>query len=477
MSSTPAANAPPPRPWSLAARLTAWYAGSAFALVLVTSGFLYWALVQNLDREDQQELHDPVRSIRMLLLNGPTDPAAVRRAAEWGFAARPRLVHLRILDAAGGTVAETPGMAGLLPPAAFPPPVPADVEPTNEIDHRADGRPFRLVAAEAKAGSAGGPTFVLQAALDQSPEEELLVEFRRRAAWALGLALVACAVGGHLIARRGVRPLAAITAAAGRVRPTALAERIDPAGLPAELHALARTFNGMLDRLEESFGRLARFSADIAHELRTPVNNLRGGVEVALGQSRNLDEYRDVLGSALEECDRLSRTIDGLLFLARAEHPAKQIDREPVELGRELRTVCEFYEAAAAEAGVQLAVVADGPVLADLDRALFQRAIGNLVANAIAHTSSGGAVTLSAVANDDAVRVEVADTGRGIAAEHLPHLFDRFYRADPARTSAAGHVGLGLAIVKGIADLHGGQLTVESNIGRGTKFTLHFPRR
>src|SRR5207245_168581 len=135
---------------------------------------------------------------------------------------------------------------------------------------------------------------------------------------------------GYLIARRGVRPLVTITAAAGRVRPTALAERIDAAGLPAELHALARTFNGMLDRLEDSFGRLARFSADIAHELRTPVNNLRGGVEVALSKPRTPDEYREVLGSSLDDCDRLSRTIDGLLFLARAEHPATQIHHETV---------------------------------------------------------------------------------------------------------------------------------------------------
>jgi two-component system heavy metal sensor histidine kinase CusS len=473
MSSKPA---PEPRSWSLAARLTAWYAGSAFALVLLTTGFLYWALVQNLDREDQQELRDPVRNLRALLQTVPADPAAIRNAAEWGWAARPSgLVHVRIRDRNRETVAETPGMTALLPPAAFPPPAAADAEPTNEIDYQANGKPFRLVAAEAKAGSADGPKFVLQVALDQSPEEELLAEYRRRIAWALGIALIACAAGGHLIARRGVRPLAAITAAAGRVGPTALAERIDPAGLPAELQALARTFNGMLDRLEESFGRLARFSADIAHELRTPVNNLRGGVEVALGQPRSPEEYRDVLGSALEDCDRLARTIDGLLFLARAEHPATQIDREPIDLGKELRAVCDFYEAAAAEAGVRLTAAADCPTPAKLDRALLQRAVGNLVANAINHTPPGGSVALSAIAKNGEVRVEVTDTGRGVAAEHLPHLFDRFYRADPARTSAAGHVGLGLAIVKGIAELHGGRVAVDSKIGHGTRVTLSFP--
>jgi two-component system heavy metal sensor histidine kinase CusS len=474
MSSTPGGDKS--KPWSLAARLTAWYALSAFALVLVTSGCLYWALVQNLDREDEQELRDPVRALRAVLRAGPADPVAIRQAAEWGWAARPSgLVHVRILDTRGSTVAETPGMTDLLPPSAFPPPAAVDVEPTNEVDYRAEGRPFRLIAAEARVGSGDGPTFVVQTAIDQSQEAELLADYRRWLILALGLALVACAAGGHLIARRGVRPLAAITAAAGRVRPTALAERIDPAGLPAELHELARTFNGMLDRLEDSFGRLARFSADIAHELRTPVNNLRGSVEVALGQPRPQEEYREVLGSALEECDRLAGTIDGLLFLARAEHPATQINREPVELGRELQAVCEFYEAAAAEAGVRLNVAAGEAVSARLDRSLVQRAIGNLVANAINHTPSGGSVTLSAVAKNREIVIEVADTGRGVATEHLPHLFDRFYRADPARTSAAGHLGLGLAIVKGIAELHGGRVVVESEVGSGTRVILRLP--
>jgi two-component system heavy metal sensor histidine kinase CusS len=477
MSSKSAPDAPAGgRPWSLAARLTAWYAGSAFALVLVTTGFLYWALVQNLDREDEQALRDPVRTLRAVLRNGPGDPAAVRREAEWVWAARPSgLLHVRILDEAGATVAETTGMAALLPPGVFPPPAAADAEPAGEVEHRAAGKPFRLVAARAAAGSYVGHHFILQAALDQSPEEELLSEYRRNLAIALGLALVACALGGYRIARRGVRPLREITAAAGRVRPATLNERIALAGLPAELHELARTFNGMLDRLEESFARLGRFSADIAHELRTPLNNLRGGVEVALGKPRPPEEYRDALGSALEECDRLARMIDGLLFLARAENAATQIHREPLDLGPELEAVREFYDAAAAEAGVRLEVRAAGPVSARLDRALLQRAVGNLVANALAHTPAGGTVTLSAAVDADGVCVEVADTGAGITAEHLPFLFDRFYRVDRARTSAAGNLGLGLAIVKGIVELHGGRIAVASEPGRGTRLTLVFP--
>jgi two-component system heavy metal sensor histidine kinase CusS len=466
------------RPWSLAARLTAWYAAGAFALVLVVTGFLYWALVSSLDREDDEELADKVRVLRAALRDGGGDLAALRQQAEWGWAARQyALVHVRVLGEDGRVVVETPGMGAALPAAAFPPPLPAEADPRGpETDVRpADGRPYRVLAARAAAGPGASGAHVIQVALDRSPEEELLARYRGRLWLVLALALAASALGGYGTARRGLRPVAEVTAAARRIRPANLGERLAVAGLPSELAALAETFNAMLGRLEDSFGRLARFSADIAHELRTPVNNLRGEAEVALSRPRGADEYREVLGSCLEECGRLSRLIDSLLFLARAEHPTTQVAREPLDVGRELAAVRDFYEAAASEAGVALAVAAPAGLTAELSRPLFQRAVGNLVANALAHTPPGGRVTLSATAEDGRVRVEVADTGRGIATEHLPHLFDRFYRADPARSSSSGGVGLGLAIVRGIAELHGGAVALDSEVGRGTRVSLLLP--
>jgi two-component system heavy metal sensor histidine kinase CusS len=174
---------------------------------------------------------------------------------------------------------------------------------------------------------------------------------------------------------------------------------------------------------------------------------------------------------------RLSRLIDGLLFLARAEDPRTQVEREPVDVGRELAAVREFYEATAAEAGVKLtAVPRPGPV-ADLNRPFLQRALGNLVANALAHTPPGGAVTLTATQEGGWVRVEVADTGCGIPESHLPYVFDRCYRVDRARSPASGGLGLGLAIVKGIAELHGGSVSLASAVGRGTRVALLLPAR
>ncbi len=222
---------------------------------------------------------------------------------------------------------------------------------------------------------------------------------------------------------------------------------------------------------------MARFSADIAHELRTPVNNLRGEAEVALGKPRSPEEYRDTLGSCLEECGRLAGLIDSLLFLARAENPKTQVEKEHVNVTRELAAVRDFYEPAADDAGVKLDVLARDGVFAELNRPLFQRAVGNLVLNALAHTRPGGTISLSATVTEGEgiVGVDVADDGCGIDAVHLPYLLDRFYRVDAARTSTAGGVGLGLAIVNVIVELHGGSVVIASQVGHGTRVTLRFP--
>jgi len=282
-------------------------------------------------------------------------------------------------------------------------------------------------------------------------------------------------VGGYRLARRGVRPIEGVTATAQRIGPARLGERIDTRGLPAEVGDLAGTFNAMLDRLEDAFNRLSRFSADIAHELRTPVNNLRGEVEVALGKVRTPTEYRDVLGSCLEECGRLGRLIDGLLFLARSENPGAELRTEPVNVATELVAVREFFDPVATEAGLTLAVDAPPDLVVPADRTLFQRAVANLVTNALAHTPAGGTVTLAATREPAAIRVDVRDTGEGIAADDQPHIFDRFYRGDKVRTSSTGRVGLGLAIVKGIVEWHGGHVTAVSKLGTGTTVTLRFP--
>ncbi len=225
---------------------------------------------------------------------------------------------------------------------------------------------------------------------------------------------------------------------ARRIGSSTLNERIHAEGYPVEIRVLALAFNAMLERLEESFARLSRFSADIAHELRTPVNNIRGEAEVTLARARTPEEYIEVLGSCLEESVRLSELVESLLFLARSESPGAHLKRTPEHLDRLLTDLRDYYEATAAEMGVTLTASAPDSIVANVDRALLQRALGNLVSNALAHCSAGDGIWLSAQLQDGMIRLEIRDTGSGISADALPRVFDRFYRADPARSRNSG---------------------------------------
>lgn len=456
---------------SLAAWLTLWYALSAFLLILASTGYLYWALARNLDREDDGTILDQIQILRILLRDHPEDSAAIRQEVELESGARQHTrMYIRLLDPEGRSVTQTPGMGARLPPGLFPEPL----EGREGVAVRTQDESFRLMSAHVALGTLDRARLI-QVALDRREEDKLLADFRSRLAPLLAVSLVLCGAVGYQIARQGLRPIGRISETALRIRSTTLDERLPAGDFPAELSTLARTFNDMLDRLKESFDRLSRFSADIAHELRTPLNNLRGEVEVALSKARPAEEYRETLTSSLEEAARLSRLIERLLFLARAEHPETGISREALDVGGVLEGVREFYEAAAAESGVDIDLVAPDPVWAQLDRALLQRAVGNLVENSLAHTEGGGKVTMGASLQDGRVRIEVSHTGCGIAPEHLQRAFDRLYRVDRSRTAATGGAGLGLAIVKSIAELHGGVAEISSEVGKGTRVTLLLP--
>jgi two-component system heavy metal sensor histidine kinase CusS len=335
------------------------------------------------------------------------------------------------------------------------------------------GQAFRVISAAAPVGATRGRSDTLQIAVDVSNAEVLLARYRT-CFWAILLiTAVLFPLAGYRIARHGIRPVEQIAATARKITSTNLRERIQAEGYASELASLAGTFNEMLDRLEESFERISRFSADIAHDLRTPVNNIRGEAEVALARARTVDEYRDVLESSLEEAVRLSDLIGDLLFLARAESPLTELQREKVDVRELLRTVRDYYEATAANAGVSLVAGAgSGSATTQVDRSLMLRAVSNLVSNAIAHTPHGGSVTLAVSANESGIRIEVADTGKGIPAEALPRVFDRFFRVDPSRSQVSGGTGLGLAIVQSIMTLHGGSAEISSQLGGGTVVAL-----
>lgn len=462
------------RPPSIVLRMTLWYAASGFVMVAIATGLLYWVLADALYREDFRDLADNLNNARLLLHSAvPSELAAApEQRPSWAPRHQPE-IYLRVLDSDGRIMTETPGMgAEVVPPSKADLRAVGASSPERRDMVSPSGKPFLSLIVRAQSAGENQPPQFIQVAMDREHDEYLLARYRRLFWVVLTVSLGVSSLIGYLISRSGMRPIENIGRSAARIRATTLHERIKSDGLPAELRELAEAFNGMLDRLQESFRFVSQFSDDVAHELRTPINNLRGEIEVALTKSRSGEEYRGVLESCLEECARLSRLIRTLLFLARSDTSGEALQREKIDIGEELRKVETYYEPAAADAGINLDVSAAEGLYGELDRTLFQQAIGNLVSNAIAHTAAGGQVKLAARIDQRRLTVSVRDTGCGIAPEHLPRVFERFYRVDRSRTGSAQNVGLGLAVVKSIVARHGGQVEIDSEVGRGTEVRL-----
>ncbi|HUW28626.1 MAG TPA: heavy metal sensor histidine kinase [Sulfuriferula sp.] len=463
------------RGFSLTQRLTLLFAGVT-ALVFAATGFyLYQALARQLEIRNDVELVGKLQQLRHLL-SEVSDTAAIR--------ADPHRFHdvtigteglrLRILDEDGRMVAGVGDVPSLPLPAAA---TAADMPAADAIrDWRMnDGGHGRVLAAWAHLGaSAHGPRVLVVLARESPERMALLRNYRTRLLIALGGGVTVMALLGFVVARRGLAPLDRVTAAAGSISPSQLDQRLDLAKAPAEIADLARAFNHMLDRLQEGYDRLSQFSADLAHDLRTPISNLMVESQVVLARPRSVEEYQALLASNIEEYERLARMAESMLFLARADNAQIALRRENLDMERELSRIAEYFEGVAEEAGVTLAVNAVGTLNAD--PVLLNRALSNLIANAIRYTPRGATIRVTAQSPPGGgYGIEVANPGTGIAPEHLNRLFDRFYRVDSARAGSEAASGLGLAIVKAVMVLHGGTVRVENRKNGETLFALTFP--
>ena len=454
-------------PRSIATQLVLLFTLCAALLLSCGLGVFYWIVVRHAFEEDNAVLADKVAAIRNDLkqadgINTIERELKNRRAGE------PAVYWVRLIDPTGNVVVETPQMSDLLPPSLFPPTEAPNSSLSSIKNYQVDAKLFSLVATNENIGNR---PYVLQVAQDRSADEHFRKQFRALFVLVLGIGLIASALIAITVTKRGLRPLAKMRRMFERVQPAHLSERIEPAHWPLELRPLAASFDDMLGRLEDSFTRLSQFSADLAHELRTPIGNMLGEAQVALTRERSPDEYRSVVESTAAECERLSEIIDNLLFLARAESAEQQINRSLFEARPALEKLAAFYQAPAEDRHIEIFCSGEAEIFAD--PILFNRAIGNLLDNALRFTPDGGSIRLSICPAQGGTEISVSDTGSGIASEHLPRLFDRFYRVDPSRSSAG--TGLGLALVKSIVDLHGGSATIRSDVGAGTTVTLLFP--
>lgn len=459
---------------SIGARLTLLYTVMALLAVALFAGVTNWSLSTNFKREHVRFLQSKVAELRTDLEEAHGDPQAlIAEIAKETDESRFRQYQARVLDANGKMLGETTGMTTLLPLALFPP---AGRSP-RVIQLRARSRVYALTTVRLGGSSAGAAPVQLQFALDVSRDDALLTDFHRALGLAFLLLIPLLALTGYWIAARGLSPLRRISAATRAITPVDLSTRLPLSPpWPSELHELVQVFNAMLARIEEAFSRLSRFSADLAHELRTPLGNLSGEIEVCLMRPRNADDYRAGLESGLEECRRLNVLIENLLFMAHAEHAEHALRCESFDAAQACSWVVAQLAPGAKARGVTIRV--EGAASLRADPLLFRQAVANLLTNAIRHSPQHSEILIEVGVDDQdgAIVVQIHDHGEGIEAAHLPHLFDRFYQVDAARRRDTGQgTGLGLSIVKTIVDLHGGSVEIRSMPGVKTTALLHFP--
>jgi len=281
------------------------------------------------------------------------------------------------------------------------------------------------------------------------------------------LGIVLAVISSYWIARAGLAPLRRMSARAQNFTPRKLSARMPVESLPQELSVLAEAFNGALGRIQEAYTQLEAFNADVAHELRTPLANLIGETQVALARERSAGEFKGVLQSNLEELDRIRSIVNDMLFLARSDQGEAATARVPARLADEVQKTVDFFEFVLDDASMIITVAGDTEASAMMETALFKRALTNLIQNAIQHSPVGALIRIDISNQEETVRVAVTNPGAPIDEQHLPRLFDRFYRVDSARqdiNGSHGH-GLGLAIVKAVARMHGGRAFAYSHGG------------
>ncbi len=456
------------RPRSIASQLVLLFTLAAAFLLSCGLGAFYLLVVRHAFEEDNEFLADRLSALRGELsqTGGLGSLTATLRNPR---ASKVEAYSVRVIDSKGDIVTETPKMSGFLPPAVFP-----DPQDKNSVyrprNYRTGKKLFSLLATFEEAD---GRPYVIQLAQDRSSDEKFATQFASVFGGVLALGILASAVIAIAVTKRGLLPLQQMTQSLERIDPNHLNERVGKTTWPRELHPVATAFDEMLARLENSFTKLSQFSADLAHELRTPISNIRGEAEVALTRPRTLEEYRTVIESIAAECERLSGVVDNLLFLARAEAVDRQIERNVFGTRPAIEKIAAYYRTVAEERGISITNKGDGEVYANA--LLFDRALSNLLDNALRFTPDGGKITIATEIKPDRTELAIEDTGCGIPPQHLPRIFDRFYRADSSRSSQG--TGLGLALVKSITDLHGGSVEVASEVNRGTTVTLTFPAK
>lgn len=452
-------------------RLTFWYVGVLGGLLAAYAGgaslFLFLSLREQIDRN----LLEDLETVEGLLANAPGGFVSLRTIhPEENDASLRRFIE--VWSPSGALLYRSPLLQGQVlggPPTASE----GTSEPEPSSQRLGNGLRVRTASSVYHIED---HRIVLRVA---HSEEGLWRELTEMV-WVLGLgfpvALLLAGFGGYALARKALAPVDAMTHQAGRISAEHLSERLPVENLHDELGKLAGVFNAMLGRLEAAFDQLRRFTADASHELRTPLTAIRSVGEVSLQDQKTAAEYRDVIGSMLEEVDRLTRLVESLLVLSRADAGHVQLQRTSIGLVTLAQEAASVVEVLAEEKGQRIAVEGDATLVVSADRLILRQAIVNLLDNAIKYSPADSQILIRVHCTEDGrAALEVVDRGPGVSSEHQAHVFDRFYRVDSARTREWGGVGLGLSITRWAVEAHGGEVGVDSGEGGGSTFWIGLP--
>ncbi|MGH1451248.1 MAG: heavy metal sensor histidine kinase [Pseudomonadaceae bacterium] len=446
---------------SLSLRLGLAFAVTGALLLGIIGIYLYQSLEREIAWRDDQALLGRLERVQLLLENSPDLNAPTDRPELYANMLGNTQHFLWVQDGDGHT------LVSINPANLAAPQLPATPEPRF---HQDPADTYRLVTQRVNINQR---PLTLIAGYLLADREQMLAAYRSNLIAVLGAGSVLVFLLGFWISQRGLRPLRRLAQQAAAIDSEHLHLRLHTASQSSELDTLVHSFNLALAKLETGFEQLSRFSGDLAHEMRTPLNNLIGQTQQALSRPRSAEEYEQLFESNLEEFERLARMIDSLLFLARCVQPGQSLELQPTDLHAITARLCEYFEGMAEDQQLTLANHCSGQLVVEPD--MLTRALANLIANAVRHAEPCSTITIASREAPTHVHISVQNQGAGVGAEHLPRLFERFYRADPSRSQPGDSGGLGLSIVEAIMQLHGGSASV-ANVADGVQFELHFPR-
>ncbi|MCX7857412.1 MAG: ATP-binding protein [Deltaproteobacteria bacterium] len=456
-------------------KLALWY-GSILALVLIV--FSIWVYIyfrNSLEHSIDMKLKSiaDVLSSSIVDTNAPTIFGNFERYLENVFGRKPKGKFIQILDASGKIGAKMSDLeTQTLPAVSY-----RSLEKafSGEISYETigeKGNRLRIITLPIKEN--GKVVSIVQVGTSLEEFDESLTKLMMVMLISIPTTLFLTLIGGYFLAKKSLKPVDQIRKAAIKISSSNLEERIDVGGRRDELGKLAETFNEMIDRLRESFQRINQFSTDVSHELKTPLAILKGETEVALRKERDKEEYKRILKSNLEEINRMTKIIDDLLFLSKAENKNMPIAKEPVILQDLLTDICLDMKMYAQQKGVELEIGNLDDICVEGDELKLRRMFINIIENGIKYTNPGGTVEIRSSVEDGYARIDIKDTGIGISENDIKYIFDRFYRADKSRKRETG-VGLGLSISKWIAEAHNGKIEVKSTPHKGSVFSVKLP--